>query len=311
MVTRSPRLPGIPWSAADIPDLSGRTAVVTGASSGLGLAAARELAAHGARVVMAVRDPAKGERARAALPAGADSAVVLPLDLLDLTSVPRFAAEVRDRFPALDLLVANAGISSQSLTLSPEGVESQFAVNHLGHFALTGLLLGPLALGRDPRVVVVASALYARARLDLAHLDGSGGHSPGRAYNRSKLANVLFGRELQRRLAASGSPVRALVAHPGMARTPLHTTYPSPVLRVVTHTAAALIGRPPEQAVVPVLYAATAPDASPDVLHGPSGPKLRPVVRPAPFTGPGVDDSAARALWAASERLTGVSYLPE
>ncbi|MFJ6730436.1 SDR family NAD(P)-dependent oxidoreductase [Streptomyces sp. NPDC091281] len=287
-----------------MPDLSGRTAVVTGAASGLGLEITRALTARGARVVLAVRDTARAERVRTALGA----TTVLGLDLLDLGSVRRFADEVRDRFTALDLLVLNAGISSQTLTLSAQGVESQFATNHLGHFALTGLLLDPLGRGQDPRVVTVSSAMYARATLDLDHLDGSGGYSPGRAYMRSKLANVLFGRELDRRLRGSGSPVTSRVAHPGVARTPLHTTYPSPVLRLLTKAIAGLAGREPAEAVAPILYAATSPDARPDALYGPTGPKVRPVIQAAPFRGPGTDEALGRALWERSERVTGVAY---
>ncbi|NUL05641.1 SDR family NAD(P)-dependent oxidoreductase [Streptomyces lunaelactis] len=309
MSTRSPRFPALSWSTDDMPDLAGRTAVVTGAASGLGLAVTRSLIAHGARVVMAVRNTAKAEQMRAEFAQGPGEAVGMELDLLDLTSVHRFTAAVHERFTAVDLLIENAGISSQSLVLSPEGVESQFATNHLGHFALTGPLLDLLGNGHDPRIVVVASALYARADLDLDRLDGSGTYSPGRAYNRSKLANVLFGRELQRRLQASGSTVRSFVAHPGMAKTPLHTTYPSPALRLVTKTAAALIGRPAEHAAVPILYAATSPDASPDSFYGPTGPKLHPQVRPGAFTGPGLDRDASCALWATSQQLTGVQYL--
>ncbi|MBT2390459.1 SDR family NAD(P)-dependent oxidoreductase [Streptomyces sp. ISL-1] len=292
-----------------MPDLAGRTAVVTGAASGLGLAITRSLVAHGARVVMAVRNTAKAEQVRAELSQGPGEAVVMELDLLDLASVHRFTAAVHDRFAAVDLLIENAGISSQSLTLSAEGVESQFATNHLGHFALTGLLLDLLGKGHDPRIVVVASALYTRAGLDLDDLDGTGTYSPGRAYNRSKLANVLFGRELQRRLEALGSTVRSFVAHPGMAKTPLHTTYPSPALRLVTKTVAGLIGRPAEQAVVPILYAATSPDAVPDSFYGPTGPKLHARVQPAAFTGPGLDHDTAWALWEKSQQLAGVHYL--
>lgn len=292
-----------------MPDLAGRTAIVTGAASGLGLAITRSLIAQGAQVVMAVRNTAKAEHIRAELARGPGEAVVMELDLLDLASVHRFTAAVHDRFAAVDLLIGNAGISSQSLTLSAEGVESQFATNHLGHFALTGLLLDLLGKSRDPRIVVVSSALYTSAALDLDRLDGTGTYSPGRAYNRSKLANVLFGRELHRRLQASGSTVTSFVAHPGMAKTPLHTTYPSPALRLMTKTAAALIGRPAEHAVVPILYAAASPDASPDSFYGPTGPKLHPRVQPAVFTGPGRDLDAARALWAKSQQLTGVHYL--
>ncbi|MFD4681224.1 SDR family NAD(P)-dependent oxidoreductase [Streptomyces sp. NPDC058417] len=285
--------------------------MVTGAASGLGLEVTRALVGRGARVVMAVRDTARAERVRTALGSAPDATTVLGLDLLDLGSVRRFADEVRDRFTALDLLVLNAGISSQALTLSAQGVESQFATNHLGHFALTGLLLDLLGQGRDPRVVTVASALYTRATLDLDHLDGSAGHSPGRAYNRSKLANVLFARELDRRLRATGSPLTSLAAHPGMARTPLHTTYPSPVLRLLTKAIAGLAGREPAEAVAPILYAATSPDARPDAFYGPTGPKVRPLIQAAPFRGAGTDEALGRQLWRRSEQLTGVGGLGE
>lgn len=297
-----------PYHAANIPDLSGRTALVTGASGGLGLAITSALVARGARVIMPVRDPAKAERARARIPSGPGETTVLEADLMDLASVRRLAEAVRDRFAALDLLVNNAGISSQPLTLSAEGVESQFATNHLGHFALTSLLLDLLAKGEDPRVVTVVSALYKQARLDLDNLDGARGYAPGRAYNRSKLANVLFSRELQRRLESAGSPVRSFAAHPGMAKTPLHSTYPSPALRLLTRAAAAAIGRSAEDAAVPVLYAATAPAAEPGSVYGPSGPRTGPRVRPEPVTGPGADDASARVLWRRSEQLTGVTY---
>lgn len=299
------------WTVEQIPDLTGRAAVVTGAAGGLGLHLIRALAAHGATVVMAVRDPARARAAAADLLAEAPTGQVevARLDLLDLGSVHAFAEALGSRHGAVDLLVANAGASSQSLTLSAQGVESQLATNHLGHFALTGLLLDQLSKGTDPRVVTVASALYTTARLDLHDLDGSGGYSPGRAYNRSKLANVLFARELQTRLERAGSPVRSLAAHPGMARTPLHDTYPSPVVRAVTKTLARVIGRPAEDAVVPLLYAATAPEADPARFYGPAGRPGRPAVRPEAFTGPGLDDDGARRLWETSERITAVRYL--
>jgi NAD(P)-dependent dehydrogenase (short-subunit alcohol dehydrogenase family) len=291
-----------------MPDLTGTTAVVTGAARGLGLAVTRALIARGARVVMAARNTAKAEQAAAGLTDGPGEPVVAELDLLDLGSVRRFADLAHDRYTSLDLLIANAGISSQPLALSAEGVESQFATNHLGHFALTGRLLDLLERGRDPRIVVVASALYTRATLDLDHLDGTGSYSPGRAYSRSKLANVLFARELERRLRTSDSTARTFVAHPGMAKTPLHATYPSPVLRLATRAVAGLIGRSPEHAMVPILYAATAPEAAPDTIYGPTGPKRHPRVQPAPFTGPGTDDGIACELWVTSERLTGLLY---
>lgn len=313
MTTPTNSGPGLySWSSDRVPDLTGRTAVVTGASSGLGLQLARALAEHGATVVMAVRDAGRGQDARqrlVGLGVRADQLQVDRLDLMDLTSVHRFAAELARRLPAVDLLVANGGISSQPHRLSPEGVESQMATNHLGHFALTGLLLGLLDSGQDPRVVIVASALYRRARLDPADLADAAAYSPGRAYARSKLANVLFGRELERRLRTTRSPVRSLVAHPGMAKTPLHDTYPSWGLRLASKAVAAFIARPAEQAVAPVLFAATAPDADPDMFIGPTGSRKHPQVEAPAFVGPALDSGNARALWTASERLSGVSYL--
>lgn len=305
----------IAWSAEQVPDLRGRTAVVTGAASGLGLQVARTLADCGARVVMAVRDTAKGYRARNSLVeqdgVRPDQIEVGALDLLDLPSARRFAAAATERTPALDLLVLNAGISSQPHRLSAQGVESQFATNHLGHFALTGLMLPLLTAGHAPRVVTVTSALYRRARLDagnIASLAQTRNYSPGRAYARSKLANVLFARELQHRLSAAGSPVRSFTAHPGMARTPLHDTYPSARLRLATRAVAALIARPAEQAVLPILFAATAPDADPDAFYGPTGSRQHPAVTAGTLGGPALDTANAAALWATSEQLSGVAY---
>ncbi len=157
------------WSSQQIPDLAGRTAVVTGASSSLGLQVTQTLAEHGATVVMAVRNTDKGEAARQRLTGlgiGPNQLQVLRLDLMDLSSVRLLAQQLSDQLPALDLLIANGGISSQPHQLSAQGLESQVATNHVGHFALTGLLLGLLEAGHDPRVVTVASALYRRARLD-------------------------------------------------------------------------------------------------------------------------------------------------
>lgn len=227
---------------------------------------------------------------------------------MDLPSVQAFAARLTGRLSVLDLLVANGGISSQPHRLSPEGVESQMATNHLGHFALTGLLLGLLEGGQDPRVVTVASALYRGARLDPTDL-ADAAYSPGRAYARSKLANVLFGRELERRLRAAHSPVRSLIAHPGMAKTPLHDTYSSLRLRLATKTIAAFIARPAQQAASPILFAATASEADPDRFIGPTGSRRNPKVEATAFVGPALDAGNAGALWAASERLSGVTYL--
>ncbi|BCJ63522.1 SDR family NAD(P)-dependent oxidoreductase [Polymorphospora rubra] len=291
------------WTAADIPDQSGRTVLITGASSGLGLHMTGELARRGARVVMAVRDVAKGERARAALPA-ADRIEVRHLDLVDLDSVREFAAGIVADGGG-HVLVNNAGIGNLPRRLSPQGHERQFATNHLGHFALTGLLLDALT-GPDPRVVTVTSSLYPLGTIPFDDLTGERRFSPGRAYINTKLANVLFGLELDRRLRAAGSPVRSLLAHPGMARTAFVNQGPVAVT-TMAKAMSWVIGRPTEQGALPLLYAATAPDAPTGMVIG-TGPVLRrggPT--PEPVRRPGGDPDLAARLWRTSEQLTAVS----
>ena len=283
------------------PDLTGRRAVVTGGGSGLGLVTVRHLARLGADVVVGVRDVARAEAL------AAERITIAHLDLLDPASVRAFAESAATR--PLDLLVLNAGISSVPLRTDHNGIESQLATNHLGHFALTGHLLGALAAGVDPRVVTVASALYKRATIDVADLSDNSRYSPGRAYNRSKLANVLFAVELEHRLRGTGSPVRSFAAHPGMARTPLHATYPSAVTRAVTALLARAVGREPEAADIGILAAAVSPDAAPDWFWGPAGSTTTPDARGVPFARVTTDRDLRTALWEASERLTGVRFL--
>ncbi|WP_345711928.1 SDR family NAD(P)-dependent oxidoreductase [Kineococcus glutinatus] len=294
------------WTAADVPDQSGRTALVTGASSGLGAHLAHVLAARGATVVMAVRDRAKGERVRRAiLDTGVPGALELhPLDLEDLDAVRSSAAALADR--PLDLLVANAGIAAGAHRLSPQGHEIHLATNHLGHFALTGLLLPALERGRDPRVVTVTSGLHRLVR----RFDPTGAdprpHQPGRAYARSKLANALTALELDRRLRAAGSPVTSVLAHPGMARTPMQDGPGSLPARLVVRLLVPVLARSTEQGTLPLLHAATAPGLPGGVLVGPTGPVTRTRVRYEEPSRLALDTDLARRLWTASVRLTGV-----
>jgi NAD(P)-dependent dehydrogenase (short-subunit alcohol dehydrogenase family) len=295
------------------PELTGRRAVVTGGSSGLGLVTTRTLALRGAQVLIGARDTARAERARDRLLAEHrlpdDRIAVASLDLIDRHSVSRFASIIADR--PLDLLVLNAGISSVPLRFDHAGIESQFATNHLGHFALTARLLPALDRGTRARVVTVSSALYTGARLDLNDLTGRGHYSPGRAYSRSKLANVLFAIELNRRLVGAGSTVRSLAAHPGMARTPLHSTYPSAATRILTAAVARIIGRGPEPADIGILTAALHPDADPELFWGPTGSTTTPDALGQPFAPVATDPSTAAALWDVSEQLTGITFLNE
>ncbi|MBF4575478.1 SDR family NAD(P)-dependent oxidoreductase [Frondihabitans sp. VKM Ac-2883] len=296
---------------ASTPDLTGRRAVVTGGSSGLGLVTTRALLRRGAEVVIGARDTSRAEDARdrlvAELNLPAGRVTVARLDLIDPHSVREFAKTVGDA--ALDLLVLNAGISSVPLRHDHAGIESQFATNHLGHFALTGHLLPALDGGTASRIVTVSSSLYTGGKLDLDDLSDSATYSPGRAYSRSKLANVIFAVELQRRLAAQGSTTRSFAAHPGMARTPLHATYPSATTRVLTSAVARVIGRDPEPADIGVLTAALNPEATPALFWGPVGSKTAPDALGLPFAAAASNSAPAAALWSKSEQLSDIRIL--
>lgn len=295
------------------PDLSGRRAVVTGGTSGLGLVTTRTLASWGAAVIVGARDVERAAHVRQRLlhdlGLSDDRVTVAHLDLLDLDSVDRFGRVAAAA--SVDLLVLNAASSSVAFQTSREGVESQFATNHLGHFALTGQLLDQLEAGQDPRVVTVSSALYTRGALDLDRLGDAVGYSPGRGYIRAKLANTMFAVELERRLRRAKSGTRSFAAHPGMARTPLHGTYPSATTRAVTALLARAIGREPEPADVGILAAAAAATVTPDLFWGPVGSKTRPDVEGVPFAPAATDESAAIALWNASMALTRRRYLED
>lgn len=282
------------WTATALPDLTGRTVVVTGASSGLGTETARGLAAAGARVVLAVRDTAKGERVAAGI---AGRTEVRRLDLAELASVRAFADAWSE---PIDVLINNAGIMAVPAARTVDGFESQIATNHLGHFALTLLLLGHI---RD-RVVTVSSvaASYGRVVLDDLNWEQRR-YKPWGAYNQSKLANQLFTYELQRRLDAAGSDVRAVSAHPGVSATALMKTGNRMIdltlipLRVFAPGAA--------NGALPTLYAATQ-DLPGGVLIGPDaglGTRRTPQVVAPPLTA--TDPDMARGLWEVSARLTG------
>ena len=206
------------WTTADIPDLTGRTAVVTGANSGIGFGAAVELARHGAAVTLAARDPDRGAdalaRLRSEVPAA--TAELGRLDLADLASVRAFATGYRP--DGLDLLVNNAGVMAVPLRHTPDGFESQFGTNHLGHFALTGLLLPKLLARPGARVVTVTSGYHRIGRIDFTDLDARDRYRKWPAYAQSKLANLLFTFELQRRADTAGVELLALSAHPGTRR---------------------------------------------------------------------------------------------
>ena len=299
------------WTADQIPDLAGRTFVVTGANSGLGLATTRHVARRGAQVVMAVRNETKGRRAAAEISDAHPGASlqVRHVDLADLDSVRAFADGMHADGLKVDVLVNNAGLMAAPRQLSPQGHESQFAGNHLGHFALTGLLLDLLQAGSDPRVVTVTSLAHRGGKIFFDDLTGAQKYAPVTFYAQSKFANVLFGLELDRRLRAAGSPVRSLLAHPGFTATNLTSTGPTGLLKVTGVLARTLLFQNVERGVLPQLYAATAPDARGGEFYGPGGWReargYPTTVRPSDAA---EDPDTARRLWDLSEELTGVRY---
>ncbi|MDF4250535.1 oxidoreductase [Streptomyces sp. WMMB303] len=300
------------WTARNIPDQSGRTAVVTGANSGLGFVTARELARRGARVVLACRDEERGDRARDALvqelPEAGPRIELRRLDLGDLASVRAFAKELPDE--RVDLLVNNAGVMALPYGRTADGFERQFGVNHLGHFALTGLLLERLLTAPAPRVVTLSSGLHVLANIDIADLNSEHSYRRWIAYGRSKTANLLFTHELARLLA--DTPLVAAAAHPGYAATNLQTAGARMEGRRAAERVVALgtrvLGQSADAGALPTLYAATAPGVAPDSFTGPRLLGWRGAPAPswrAPWT---LSDVAAERLWAASEQLTGVAY---
>ncbi|MFG1714578.1 oxidoreductase [Micromonospora sp. NPDC049203] len=300
------------WTPERIPDLSGRTFVVTGATSGLGLVTSRALAARGARVVLAVRDEEKGRRAAAGIAAarpGVDLEV-RRLDLADLDSVREFAARMHADHRRVDVLINNAGVMATPHNLSPQGHELQFATNHLGHFALTGLLLELLLAGRDPRVVTVTSVNHRRARPPFPDPPGGRRYSPMGCYNTSKLANAIFGVELHRRLRAAASPLRSVLAHPGYAATNLQTSATTGIWRILLgRIGNPLLAQPADSGAWPQLFAATDPTARSGRLIAPGGTaELRGHPAPGRLSPAATDPEHGRRLWELSEQATGVRF---
>lgn len=304
--------PSTTWSIRDIGGLSGKTAVVTGANNGLGFETTRALAHHGAHVVLACRDTARANGAVARLRADVPgaSAEVVALDLSMLSSVRAFATEFRSRHASLDLLVNNAGIMMTPRALTADGFELQFGTNHLGHFALTGLLLDPLLATAGSRVVTLSSLAHRTGTMDFGNLMFEhGGYSPMAAYARSKLANLLFTHELQRRFTAAGAGTIAVAAHPGVAGTDLFAHVLAGPLMVPLRFLFNLAVQSPAQGARSVLRAATDPRVDGGSYYGPGrlrGQRGAPVVaHPSPLAR---DAGAARRLWAVSCDLTGVDY---
>ena len=298
------------WTVEDMPDQAGRTILVTGANSGLGLRSAEALASRGARVLMGCRNQEKAAVALETVKnAAADAAPeVMPLDLADLDDVRACAKQLTDKLDQLDVLMNNAGVMAIPHQRTKQGFEMQFGTNHLGHFALTGLLLPLLRRAHASRVVTVSSVVHRAGRIRFNDWEKKG-YSRWFPYIQSKLANLLFTSELQRRATAADADLLAVAAHPGYAATSLSSGLPT-VYRLGAKVSDRLFAQPDRMGALPQLYAATMPDVDPDDYWGPDGfMERRGWPKRVGRSGGARDGGAARRLWEASEKLTGVTYI--
>ncbi|MDU0293720.1 oxidoreductase [Saccharothrix longispora] len=304
------------WTEADIPDQHGRTALVTGANSGLGLRTAEVLGAKGARVLLACRSPERGRRALERVLASGAEAELVPLDLADLASVRAAAALVRERTgDALDVLVNNAGVMAVPLGRTADGFERQFGTNHLGHAALTWLLMPALRTRPGARVVTVSSLAHAMGTVDLADPDYEvRPYTAWGAYGQSKLANLLFARELDRRTRTAGVDVTSVAAHPGITATELSANMARAQRNRLVDVGAKIsdfFAQPVAKGALPQLYAATSPDVERGGYYGPDGFRgVRGHPTRVGSTAAARDDLAAGRLWALTAELTGVAPDP-
>jgi len=303
------------WTIENIPDQTGRIAIVTGSNSGIGFEAAKALAGKGAKVILAVRNENKGQRALEAIQneyPQADLEMLL-LDLADLHSVWEFSDHFHQRYDRLDLLINNAGVMAIPFRETKDGFEMQFGTNHLGHFSLTGKLLDMLLDTPGSRVVTVSSNLHQVGKIDFDDLMGRESYVKREAYAQSKLANLLFTYELDRRLKAIDAPTISLGVHPGYADTNLQETGPemegSTVGRWAMEIANSLFAQSAAMGALPTLYAATEPNLQGSEYIGPDGfMGMRGYPAPTQSSKRSHDREAAKRLWQVSEKLTGVKY---
>lgn len=303
------------WTADHVPNQHGRLVVITGSNSGIGFEAAKALASKGARVIIAARNGEKGAAAAEAICKAHPKATleVMLLDLANLASVQRFAEDFLSKYSALPLLINNAGVMALPFRKTVDGFEMQFGTNHLGHFALTGLLLPAIVAAPNARVVTLSSAMHLIGVIDFTNLDAAQGYDRNRAYSQSKLANVLFAYELQRRFIEAGVQAMSLSCHPGYAATNLQQTGPrmegSALGETLMGIANKLLAQDAAMGALPTLYAATAPDVygcdyiGPMIMGGWRGypGKARSSAR-------SYNPDTAQQLWEVSEKLTGIRY---
>ncbi|EUC71533.1 MAG: short-chain dehydrogenase [Alcanivorax borkumensis] len=295
------------WRPAHIPDLFGKTIVVTGANSGIGLEAVKLFVANGAEVIMACRNTAKAEAAaeQVKILTPQASLTVLPLDLADLESVKTFVATLKQRINKLDVLLNNAGVMAPPLQRTKEGFEMQFGTNHLGHFALTGPLLSLLEAAPAPRIVQISSLAHRGGKILWGNLNAEKRYSRWSFYCQSKLANLIFAKDLHRRLQKCGSSIQVMAAHPGYSATHLQDTVPGGGVFNW------LLAQPAEMGCLPGVMAATSDNVTSGGYYGPDGKVFELRGYPAPAFARKITDNVglAEKLWDESERLTGVRYL--
>ncbi len=303
------------WTSSQMPDQTGKTFLVTGTNSGIGYQAALEFARHGAQVLLGCRNLSKGQAAVTRLRQDIPDAKIelAELDLSSLASMRKFAAAFTGAHRKLDVLVNNAGVMAlKSRDLTEDGFERQFGTNHLGHFALTGLLLPALQAASAPRVVTVASLAHRNGSMDWDDLQGERKYEGWRAYNMSKLANILFANELDRRAHQAGSPLLSIAVHPGISRTSIFENGPGTgsLKAKILQLLAPWMTQDDAMGALPTEWGATSSDAQGGQYIGPDGTgelKGHPkVVQPRPQA---LDRAAAERLWRVSEQLTGVHYL--
>jgi len=304
------------WTIRDIPNQQGKVVVITGANSGIGYESALALAGKGAQVILAVRNEQKGRAALQIIKGTFPKAIaeVMLLDLASLKSVRNFAEEFKTKYDRLDVLLNNAGMMAIPFDKTMDGFEMQFGINHLGHFALTGLLLPILLKTPASRVVTVSSLNHMMGQMDFDNLDGSRGYGPWTAYNQTKLANLLFAYELQRKLQAVSAELISVGTHPGYTATNLQFAGPrlsgSTFREAVMRLGNALFGQSAEMGALPLLYASLAPNIRGGDYTGPKDmfglwgfPKI------ARSNGRSHDIQSAKKLWEVSEQMTDIPYL--
>ncbi len=298
-------------SRGDIPSQFGKTAIVTGATGGLGYETALALARAGADVILTGRDERKGQSAIEKIGREVLGAKIAfeSLDLANLAAIAAFAERMQAR-PSLDLLINNAGVMAlPRRQVTADGFEMQLGTNHLGHFALTARLLPLLRLASAPRVVSVSSLAHRTGSIDFGDLQGERHYSPWKAYGQSKLACLMFALELQRRSDAAGWKLISIAAHPGFARTNLFSSGPGGLLSMATDVAAPFFGHSAADGARPILFAATSPEAKPGSYYGPGGfGELRGSPARALIMPQARDMAATARLWEVSAKLTGTSF---